>query len=48
MVGETTQEVLNTKIIFRIFWTKTNILSIVIIGIYKSYITITKKYSPSI
>jgi hypothetical protein len=47
IAGETTQEVLNTRIILRIFWTKTNMLSFAIISICKSYITITRKYSPS-
>jgi hypothetical protein len=45
---ETTQEVLSTRTILRILWTKTNILSIVITSICKLYIAITRKHTPSI
>jgi hypothetical protein len=47
VAGETIQEVLSTRIILRILWIKINMLSIVTTGIYKLYITITRKYSPS-
>jgi hypothetical protein len=45
IAGETTQEVLSIRIIFRILWTKTNILSVVTTGICKSYVAITRKHS---
>jgi hypothetical protein len=44
IIREITQEVLSIRIIFRVFWMKTNIFSIIIIGIYKLYSAITKKY----
>jgi hypothetical protein len=47
IAGEITQEVLNTRTILRIFWIKTNIFSVAIIGICKLYTAITRKYSPS-
>jgi hypothetical protein len=48
VAGKTTQEVLSIKIILKIFWIKTNMLSIITTGIYKSHVVITRKYSLSI
>jgi hypothetical protein len=47
VAGEITQEVLSTRTILRILWTKTNVPSVATTGICKSHVAITRKYSPS-
>jgi hypothetical protein len=47
ITGKITQEVLSTRIMLKIFWIKTNMFSVIITSICKSYINITRKYSLS-